>query len=365
MRSRLVWKLLGINVLVIGVVIFVVWLAINYLAADYFTVLMEKYKISPTETHQMFLDAVYRYLVWASLFALALAAILSFLLTKRVLNPLAQMTKLPEKIASGDYTERIQTVSKDEVAQVATAFNRMVGNLQRLEQLRKTMIVDVAHELRTPLTNMRGYLEALIDGVAAPSRETFASLQEETLRLVKLVDDLLQLAKADAAIATLRPRGVILSELISESLEPYRIQYEAKGISVETLFAKRMEGARADPDKLKQVIRNLLENALQYTPAGGYVRIHIEQLSGEVRATFANTGGGIAESDLPYIFERFYRGEKSRSREFGGAGIGLAIVKELVEAHGGKVGASVSSDEVRICFTLPSDTTPALSSNYS
>jgi signal transduction histidine kinase len=136
---------------------------------------------------------------------------------------------------------------------VAAAFNRMVDNLQRLEQLRKTMIIDVAHELRTPLTNMRGYLEALMDGVTAASVETFASLHDETLRLTKLIDDLLQLAKADASRTTLRPQRVILPELIAQSLELFRSQYDIKGISVETSYAKGTEGVIADPDKLNHV----------------------------------------------------------------------------------------------------------------
>ncbi len=302
--------------------------------------------------------AAHRYLVWASLFALALSGILSLLLTKRVLNPLSQMTRSTGKIASGDYAERIHISSKDEVAQVAAAFNRMVDNLQRVEQLRKTMIVDVAHELRTPLTNMRGYLEALMDGVTAASAETFASLHEETLRLTKLIDDLLELAKADASRTTLRPQRITLPELIAQSLELFRSHYDIKGIALETNYAEGTERVRADPDKLKQVVRNLLQNAFQYTPPRGTVRIYTERLSGEVKTTFANVCGDISKDDLPFIFERFYRGEKSRSREYGGAGIGLAIVKELVEAHGGKVGASVFSGEVQIWITLPCDTPP-------
>jgi signal transduction histidine kinase len=353
MRNRLLWKLLGINVLVIGVVILVVLLAIDYLAADYFMALMKKYNISPTETHGMFLEAVHRYVLWASLVALALAVILSVLLNKKVLTPLSQMTEISRKIAFGDYTERIHLSSKDEIGQVAAAFNRMVDNLQKLEHLRKTMVMNVAHELRTPITNIRGYLEALTDGVAKPSRETFELVHEETLRVMKLVEDLLELAKADAASATLSLRNVILPDLLKECLEPFRSQFRAKGISVEESHDDRTERMMADPDKMEQVLRNLIQNALQYTPPKGEVTISSKRLPGETKMTFANTAGQILEDDLPYLFERFYRGEKSRSREYGGAGIGLAIVKELVEAHGGNVGAEVSSGQVRIWFTLP------------
>lgn len=352
-RQRLLWRLLGVNVLTIGFVIILVWLAIDYLAADYFMVLMEKYEISPTETHQMFLDAVHRYLIWVSLGALALAMVLSFLLMKRVLGPLTRMTEVTRKIASGDYSDKVPVKSRDEVGQLAMAFNHMADSLRRIEQLRKTMMIDVAHELRTPLTNIQGYLEALADGVVDPSKKTFELLQEETLRLVHLVEDILCLAKADAAKATLHKTEVSLVDVISHVLESFRVQFNEKEIRVETNFGDRADRLRADPDKLSQVIGNLLQNALQYTLRGGVVRISSERMPEEIKVVFANTGGEIAEKDLPYVFERFYRGEKSRSREHGGAGIGLAIVKELVEAHGGKVGTEVSPGEVRIWFTLP------------
>lgn len=353
MRIPLLWKLLGIHVLVIGMVILVVWLAIDYLAADYFMTLMKDYNISPTAIHQMFLAAAHRYLLWATLGTLILAAALSLLLTRRVLRPLSQMIGTAGKIAAGDYTDRVQALSADEIGRLAEAFNRMAESLQRIEQLRKKMVIDVAHELRTPLTNMRGYLEALRDGVIAPSRETFESLHEETLRLVKLVEDLLRLARADSARATLRLQEISLQKLAAQSLGLFRSQLEAKGIVAATEFDPAADRVEADPDKLAQAIGNLLQNACQYTSDGGRVRIVAQRFGKSVRLTFANTGEGIAPADLPFIFERFYRGEKSRSREHGGAGIGLAIVRELIEAHGGEVGAESSDSETRIWFTLP------------
>jgi signal transduction histidine kinase len=353
MRIPLLWKLLAIHVLVVGMVILVVWVAIDYLAADYFMTLMKDYNISPTTIHQMFLDAAHRYLIWATLATLALAAALSLLLTRRVLKPLSRMIGTAGKIAAGDYTDRVPTPSSDEIGQLAAAFNRMADSLQRVEQLRKGMVIDVAHELRTPLTNMRGYLEALRDGVLSPSRETFESLHEETLRLVKLVEDLLRLARADSARTTLRPQEISLRKLIGQSLNLFRSQLDGKGIAAEARFDDGADRVRGDPDKLAQAVGNLLQNACQYTPAGGAVTVTAQRLGMSVKLTFANTGEGIAAEDLPLIFERFYRGEKSRSREHGGAGIGLAIVRELIEAHGGEVGAESSGGETRIWFTLP------------
>jgi two-component system sensor histidine kinase BaeS len=199
MTRTLLWKLLGINFLVIGSVIVIVWMAIDYLAAGYFMALMEKYNISPTSSQQMFVSAVHRYLIWASLAALFLAVVLSFLLMRKVLRPLRQMTTIAQKISTGDYSGQVPIVLGDEVGQLAASFNRMAESLRLIEGLRKTLMIDVAHELRTPLTNIRGYLEALTDGVAAPTKETFDLLQEETMRLTHLVEDVLRLAKADAA----------------------------------------------------------------------------------------------------------------------------------------------------------------------
>ena len=280
---------------------------------------------------------------------------MKILLMKRVLGPLTRMTDITRNIASGDYSDKVPIASGDEVGELATAFNRMAESLQKIEQLRKTMMIDVAHELRTPLTNIKGYLEALTDGVVTPSSETFALLQEETLRLVHLVEGILRLAKADAAKATLHITEVRLFGLIGHIMDSLQAQFDEKKIRVETHLSNGVDQVRADPDKLSQVITNLLQNALQYTLPGGTVGISVERMPGEIKVIFSNTGGEIAEKDLPYIFERFYRGEKSRSREHGGAGIGLAIVKELVEAHGGKVGAEVSSGKVRLWFTLPAN----------
>jgi len=351
--KSLLWKLLGINILIIGFVIIIVWLAVDTLAAGYFMTLMEKYNISPTSSHQMFVSSVHRYLIWASLAAILLAGVLSFLLMKRVLGPLTQMTNITQKIASGDYSGKVPITTRDEVGQLALAFNRMAESLQHIEQLRKTMTINVAHELRTPLTNMQGYIEALIDGVLTPSEETFQLLQEETMRLVHLVEDILRLAKADAAKADLHKIEIKLSGLIVQVLESFQLQFESKKISVETHFIGEINPLWADPDKLSQVIINLLQNAWQYTPSGGLVRIWTEHMPGQIKTVCANTGGELVEEDLPFIFERFYRGEKSRSREHGGAGIGLAIVKELIEAHNGHVGAEIFHNEIRIWFTLP------------
>jgi len=354
LKYRLHWKLLLVTTVpVILVIIGVVWLAFDHLAAGYFMVLMDKYMVSPTETHRAFLAAVHRYLLWAGLLALALAFFLSYLLTRRVLRPLSAINAATKEVAAGNFSRRIETSSKDEVGELALAFNQMADSLARVEQLRKTMVADVAHELRTPLTNLRGYFEALHDEVVPPSKPTFEMLQMEILRLVHLVESLQQLARADAARAYLDKQSLSLSEVIGQMLTLFRPQFEDKGIVVEIGIAPEAEEIRADRDKLLQAVRNLLENAWKYTPSGGRVAISGELFPGEIRVVFANDGPDIPEVDLPFIFERFFRADRSRSREGGGAGIGLAIVKELIEAHGGRVGAESGGGKTRIWFLLP------------
>jgi two-component system sensor histidine kinase BaeS len=238
MTRTLLWKLLGINILVIGSVIVIVWMAIDYLAAGYFMALMEKYNISPTSSHQMFVSAIHRYLIWASLAALFLAVVLSFLLMRKVLRPLRQMTTIAQKISTGDYSGQVPLVSGDEVGQLAASFNRMAESLRRIEGLRKTLMIDVAHELRTPLTNIRGYLEALTDGVAAPTKETFELLHEETMRLIHLVEDVLRLAKADAARMDLHKMEIQVEDLILQELDIFRPQFDTKKFGLRPNSAK-------------------------------------------------------------------------------------------------------------------------------
>ncbi len=353
MKNKLIWKLFAINIPVIGVVILVVWVAVDFLAADYFTVLMERYKISPADTHQMFVDAVHRYLIHASLVAAAMAALLSFLLTRTVLRPLSDMTEVTQRIAEGDYSARVTVGSRDEVGKLGQSFNRMADRLETVEQLRRGMVVDFAHELRTPLTSVRGYLEALADGVVQPTRETFTILQDEILRLVRLVEDLHQLTKADAARAYLSRESVDLSDLVHQVLELHRFQFQSRDIDVQTDFSGGGMAVLADRDKLLQVLRNLVQNAGQYTPSGGTLRVTVRRDADNAKVTFANTCTGVTGADMSSIFERFYRVEKSRSRESGGAGIGLSIVKELVDAHGGRVGAELIGNEIHFWFSVP------------
>lgn len=359
MKNRLLWKLLLTNVVPVILVIFlIVWFAVDKLAANYFMALMDTYDVSPDEIHHMFITSIHYYLIWASLAALGLAIVLSYLLTRRVLRPLSQMTAITKEIAAGKFSLRAEVTTNDEVGELGYAFNSMADSLEQIEQLRKTMVADVAHELRTPLTNLRGYLEALNDEVIPPTPETFQMLQQENLRLVHLVENLQQLARADAARAYLKREKISLGELVMQMVELQIPNFSKKEIKLSTPAADKEFWVMADRDKVLQALRNLVENCWKYTEIGGRVVIDISPVEVGIKVDFQNSGPGILEEDLPYVFERFFRADKSRSRgagDAGGAGIGLAITRELIEAHGGKVGAKSIPGETHIWFTLPQD----------
>lgn len=354
MKRYLIIKLLAVNLVVVGFAVVVVWLAIDTLAAGYFVTLMEKYHISPGPAHAMFVDSIHRYLIWAFGGAIVLAVVLSYVMNRRILGPLTRMTAITGEIAGGDFSARVPVATVDEVGRLARAFNRMAENLEKIEDLRRSLMIDVAHELRTPLTNIRGYLEALNDGVLPPAPETLSLLQDETLRIVQLVEDVLALARADAAGSQLELNDVDLKAMVENTVATFAPALVSKSLTARLHASSPSPNVRADRNRLARVLRNLTDNAIQYAPQGTVVEITIGDDTGMVRLDFANVAGDVLPDDLPYLFERFFRGEKSRSRYHGGAGIGLSIVKELVEAHGGSVYARLDSDRIHIGFTIPS-----------
>jgi two-component system sensor histidine kinase BaeS len=350
----MLYRLLAINVPVLAAVLIVVWLAIDYMAAGYFAALIEEYGISPATPHRMFLEAIHRYLIWAAVVGFAIALTLSYVLTKRILAPLSAMADVTRRIAAGDYGARARVDSNDEIGYVARSFNHMADSLEKIEWLRKTMVADAAHELRTPLTNMQGYLEGLRDGVIPPSKKTFEMLHYEVLRLVKLAESLLALAEADAArVQEPRTEAVCLPELVDESLSLARAQLAQRHLRVIRRFGPDAAWVTVNPDHLRRVLRNLVDNVLQYSTAGTQVAIDSERVNGVVKCSMSNDGDRVSAVSIDHIFERFYREDRSRSRHRGGAGIGLAIVKELVEAHGGEVGATSENGRTTVWFTLP------------
>jgi signal transduction histidine kinase len=238
------------------------------------------------------------------------------------------------------------------VASLADSFNQMASSLEEQERLRRDFIANAAHELRTPLTNLKGYLEAMRDGVLPGDRQAFESLLEEADRLVRLSRSLDTLAEGDARAAPLRSVEIDLAAAIRTAVELARPGFEMARIHVATEVPDVLL-ARADPDGLAQVLGNLLQNAIRYTPSGGRVAIRAERRAADLLVSISNTGDGIPAADLPHVFERFYRVDKSRGHARGGAGIGLAIVQQVVEACGGRVGVESDQGSTRFWFSLP------------
>jgi signal transduction histidine kinase len=230
-----------------------------------------------------------------------------------------------------------------------------VDRLQQREAMQKLLVANVAHELRTPLTNIRGYLEALTDEVLPPSKELFQSLQEETLLLTRVVENLFDLAEATSAATNLKLTRTRLSVLVDRAISSCQRQSGAKNIRVDTHYETGTMEVAADPDRIVQVLRNLLQNAIEHAPLHGHIQVSAHREQDGIRILVADDGGGIDEADLPFIFDRFYRGVARNSGEVKGAGLGLAIVKELVAAHGGRVGADRSENGARVWFTLPKE----------
>jgi len=315
MKQRLLWKLLLVTITpVIAVIILVIWFAIDQLAAQYFMALMKQYDVNPTDIHQMFITSIHLYLLWATFAAFILAFILSYFLTKKVLRPLTQMTAITRQVAAGEFSARVEVSTGDEVGQLGISFNRMADSLEQIEQLRKNMVADVAHELRTPLTNLRGYIEALKDEVLPPSKDTFKMLHEEKLRLEHLVENLQQLARADAAKAYLNREKLDLQELLNQMLALYKTHFADKNITFHTDLAEDLPPLSADRDKILQAPRNLFENGWKYTPAGEHFSVIAAQEKGSVRVSCISTGIGISEEDLPYIYS--YLGNCLKDRRF-------------------------------------------------
>jgi signal transduction histidine kinase len=301
-----------------------------------------------------FLTGVRRSLLFGALVAGGAAALIMLLLAGRIVRPVEQLTDAAQRMEKGDLSVRVAVRSDDEIGRLAHAFNAMAGGLEQQERLRRNMVGDVAHELRTPLTNLRGYLEAARDGLLDPDDGFIDNLYEETMLLQRLVADLQDLAQAEAGQLALARRPVALAGIVDRAVTAVRPQADARGLTLSTDLPPDLPLLDVDPERISQVLRNLLSNAVAHTPAGGEIAVSARAAAGEVSVSVSDTGTGIPPEHLPYVFDRFYRVDSSRTRQTGGAGLGLAIVKQLVAAHDGTV--SVTSEPGRgstFTFTLP------------
>jgi len=294
----------------------------------------------------------YFLLVGGSL-AIIVALILIFFLSRRITSPIDVLAKAARRLGGGDLSQRVQLRGEGEVAALAQAFNTMAADLEHDEQLRRNLIADVAHELRTPLSNIQGYLEAIRDRVMKPNAATIGSLNEEVALLSRLVNELQELSLAEAGELKLVYQAEDITKLVGQAVTHWQPHVAAKDISLSLDLPDNLPLVNIDWQRVNQVLHNLLENAVAYTGRGGTITVAAAKQGDWVEVSVSDTGEGIPAGDLPNIFERFYRVDRSRARATGGSGLGLTIARRLVEAHGGKI--TVQSElgkGSRFSFTL-------------
>jgi two-component system sensor histidine kinase BaeS len=286
--------------------------------------------------------------------AMLVALLLSLLLSRSITRPLKELTVATEAMSRGDLAHDIPVRSQDEIGDLTQAFNRMSAELARSQKLRRQMTADIAHELRTPLSLILGHAEALSDGVLPPSAETFDIILDEAQRLSRVVDDLRTLSLSDSGELSLYRVPTPARQLLETAITAHRALAEARGVQLTLSADDDLPDVDVDPDRIAQVLHNLLSNALRYTPQGGSITLSACAQGGQVTFAVADSGSGILQEDLCHVFERFYRGDQARHRADGGTGLGLAIARSIVEMHGGRIWAESSAGSgATFTFQIP------------
>jgi signal transduction histidine kinase len=302
-----------------------------------------------------FLNAVRNSLWLAALVTVLVGVALGFLFSWLITGPMRQLTLAARMVASGDFSHRVPQKTDDEIGEVSAAFNTMAERLEQKEKSRRQLLADIAHELRNPLSIVQGNLEAWLDGVITPTPDQVASVYDETVLLSRLVTDLRDLSLAEAGQLKLYQNATELGEFIFAEIASVQNRCQEKRISINTELPTGLPLVFIDKDRIHQVLHNLVDNALRYTPEDGAIKISAGYTTpGWVTVSVSDSGSGIAHKDLPYVFDHFYKVDRSRQRGHGGAGIGLAMVKRLVELHGGTVWVkSRKGKGSSFYFTLP------------
>jgi signal transduction histidine kinase len=298
--------------------------------------------------------SINRSLLLGGSLAIGIALLLTFLLSRRITAPIGVLGRAARRLGHGDLSQRVRLQGEGEVEALAQAFNSMAADLEYAEQLRRNMVADVAHELRTPLSNIQGYLEAIRDGVVEPDATTIRSLNEQASLLSRLVNELQELSLAEAGELNLVYQAEDIADLVRQAIPPWQRQMIAKEISLSLELPDNLPLVNIDWQRINEVLHNLLENAVAHTHRGGTISVAAGTKGKWVEVSVSDTGEGIPAEDLPHIFERFYRVDKSRARATGGSGLGLTIARRLVEAHGGAIRVeSKLGKGSRFSFTLP------------
>ena len=349
LRARLVLVLLVVSLVVAGVIL----LAVQWFSTQQIAELLMKGVDSQTEADAMVDEYLGRVIAIGAIAGVALGGVTAWWLVRRVLRPLERLAQATRRIAAGDLAARVPDPPDQELREVARAFNQMAETLERVEQLRTALVEDVAHELRTPLTNLRGYTEALADGVVDPTPDMLQTIHAEIERLTRLVHDLDALARRESAARERVRAEIDLANVVRGALALAEPDLAARSIVVRIEQEPNLPVLLADPDAIGQVVANLVQNAGRYTTDGGEITVRLRSDGSAISCSIANTGPEIPAEELPLIWERLHRVDRSRARSTGGAGIGLAIVRHIVEAHGGDVGAASAAGLTTVWFRIP------------
>jgi two-component system sensor histidine kinase BaeS len=291
----------------------------------------------PDSPEARFLADTTRAILYSAIGATVIALLLGILLARTLTRPIRELTLITRVLAKGDLGQQVSVRTRDELGELAASFNQMSAELARSSELRRQMTADIAHELRTPLSLILGYTESLSDGKLPATQETFDIMHDEAQHLSRVVDDLRTLSLADAGELPLARRPVDPRTLLERAMSAHLPEAQQQGISVQVEASPDLPQVEVDPGRMAQVLENLVNNALRYTPEGGRIVLSIEANASTIKLRVQDNGVGIASEDLPYVFDRFYRSEKSRPRQGTESGLGLAIAKSIVEAHGGSL----------------------------
>jgi len=311
---------------------------IELASGEIWTVIPSRIVLGQAILEEGFLRTTRRSLWLAGLIAMGAAILLSVLLLRQITRPLRRLDTATRRIARGEFDERVEIDTSDEIGRLARSFDEMAGSLEQAERTKRRMIADVSHELRTPLAAVRSALEGLRDGLIEPTPETLASLHDKILLTTRLVRDLHQLTLADAGRLSIRSAPCRIEAVIDTIVETIGVQLEDSSVRLDRRIASDLPSVLADRQRIEQVFLNLLANAIRHTPEGGTISITATGCEDGVLTSVCNTGPGLTEDDLAYVFDRFYRADDARTSD-GGAGLGLSIAKALVDAQGGRIWA--------------------------
>lgn len=284
-----------------------------------------------------FVESYHKSLWWIGFLFAGMGLVVSYFLSGNITRPLRQLSQAAEKIRQGHLKQEVPVETQDEVGQLAAVFNQMSAELTANESNRQEFLANIAHELKTPLAVLQGHLESMLDGVEDPEPEKLFSMQEEVMRLTRLVGDLRDLSLAQVHQLELHLQPVDLGEKAERAAELLEPLLEEKRLHFVKNMSPSLPVRQLDPDRVNQILYNLITNAIRYTTPGTAILLQTEPVGERVRVIIADEGPGIAPEDLPHVFEQFYRGDKSRNRASGGSGIGLSLAKSFVEAQGGTI----------------------------